>query len=284
MTKFVFSLVLFAFAAGLCWVVGSHPMVAMACLAFGLNWVAFLPAWLKKTEHFYDLVGSLTYMALVGTAFLYGQTKTEGLSWVHLGTAGLVLVWAARLGSFLFLRIKRDGKDGRFDRIKTHGPSFFFAWSLQGLWALLTSFGVLIVLTKAVPNTPPLLTVIGWLIWLLGFSIEVTADRQKSRFRRNPDNRGAWIDEGLWRWSQHPNYFGEMLLWTGLFIAGIPFYEGLEWLALLSPLFVTGLLAKGSGIPLLQARAQERWGNDPAYQAYLTRTRLLIPLPTKRPS
>ena len=118
-------------------------------------------------------------------------------------------------------------------------------------------------------------------IWLGGFLLEVTADAQKARFAQDPAQRGRFIQSGLWAWSRHPNYFGEIVLWTGLFVAGLHSYQGGQWVAVLSPLFVTLLLTRVSGIPLLERRADKRWGSDPSYQAYKSRTPVLIPRPPR---
>jgi steroid 5-alpha reductase family enzyme len=120
------------------------------------------------------------------------------------------------------------------------------------------------------------LDAVGCALWLFGFGIEVMADAQKSAFRNNPDNRGRFISTGLWAWSRHPNYFGEIVLWTGLFLVSVSQLQGLEWLVGLSPVFVAGLLIAGSGIPLLEAAADTRWGSDPDYQRYKATTPVLV--------
>jgi steroid 5-alpha reductase family enzyme len=120
------------------------------------------------------------------------------------------------------------------------------------------------------------LDAVGCALWLFGFGIEVMADAQKSAFRNNPDNRGRFISTGLWAWSRHPNYFGEIVLWTGLFLVSVSQLQGLEWLVGLSPVFVAGLLIAGSGIPLLEADADTRWGSDPDYQRYKATTPVLV--------
>lgn len=119
-------------------------------------------------------------------------------------------------------------------------------------------------------------------MWCFGFVIEVIADSQKSTFKALPENRDKWIDVGLWRYSQHPNYWGEILLWTGICICGIPIYKGGQWLAFLSPLFVFVLLYKISGIPILDQRALDKWGDDPKYRLYREQTNVLILGPRKQ--
>ena len=118
---------------------------------------------------------------------------------------------------------------------------------------------------------------IGAVMWVAGFVIEVVADRQKSRFRADPVNEGRFINTGLWARSRHPNYFGEILLWAGIAVMAIPYLSGTQWVVMLSPLFVYALLTRVSGVPTLVRRGQQLWGDDPAYQAYLSSTPLLMP-------
>ncbi len=248
-------------------------MASCAILSFGVQWLAFVPAYLRRTERFYDLVGSLTYLTV--TAFAIGGTQSrDARSWV-LGL--LVGVWAVRLGSFLFRRIRSEGSDGRFDEIKQSASRFFVAWTLQGLWVFLTLCAALAAITTTAPADLGVLDGVGFSIWLFGFCLEVIADRQKSEFRRQ--NPGRYIDTGLWAWSRHPNYFGEIVLWTGIAVMASSTLNGWQWITLVSPLFVTLLLTRISGIPLLEKRADERWGDDAGYQAYKARTSVLIPRP-----
>ncbi len=248
-------------------------MASCAILSFGVQWLAFVSAYLRRTERFYDLVGSLTYLTV--TAFAIGGTQSrDARSWV-LGL--LVGVWAVRLGSFLFRRIRSEGSDGRFDEIKQSASRFLVAWTLQGLWVFLTLCAALAAITTTAPADLGVLDGVGFSIWLFGFGLEVIADRQKSEFRRQ--NPGRYIDTGLWAWSRHPNYFGEIVLWTGIAVMASSTLNGWQWITLVSPLFVTLLLTRISGIPLLEKRADERWGDDAGYQAYKARTPVLIPRP-----
>ena len=190
-----------------------------------------------------------------------------------------VVIWATRLATFLFRRITKDGKDGRFDDIKGRPMRFFMAWTLQGLWVLLTAAAALAVITGG--NKVPLGIVgyVGLAIWVFGFGIEVIADRQKSKWREKEENKGDFIDVGLWAWSRHPNYFGEIVLWTGIAIAAIPVLEGWQYVTLISPFFVAFLLIKVSGIPMLEERADEKWGGQDDYEQYKKNTPVLIPKP-----
>lgn len=250
------------------------PVFALCgLLAFVINWVVFVPSYLAQTERFFDLAGSLTYVTVIGTALL-ATAATDPRS---LLLAALVLVWAIRLGTFLFSRINREGQDGRFDELKTSFPRFLGAWTLQGLWVFLTLACALAAITSE--GTRPLgaAALVGALIWAVGFAIEVVADRQKTRFRADPGNRGRFIQSGLWAWSRHPNYFGEIVLWIGVAIIAYPELAGWQYVTLVSPLFVYVLLTRVSGIPLLEERAEAKWGEDPEYRAYRDRTPELVP-------
>ncbi len=278
------SAAVFGLSCGLAWLVdGGHTgafglrLLPLLCaVAFGVQWLAFVPAYLKQTEHYYDLTGSLTYATLIALGLYWAEPSPRA---VLLGL--LVLVWCGRLGSFLFRRVRRDGGDGRFDAIKPDFGRFLLAWTLQGLWVFMTLLAALIAISS---NAAPALD--GWalagaLIWLAGFAIEVVADAQKTAFRANPDNSGQFIRSGLWAWSRHPNYFGEILLWCGICVIAVPAFAGWQWLGLLSPLFVAGLICGVSGIPLLEQRADARWGGQAAYEAYKATTPVLFPRPPR---
>jgi steroid 5-alpha reductase family enzyme len=258
---------------------GLPLLVVLAGLAFLIQWVAYLPSYLRQTEHYYDLAGSLTYATVVVLAL--------ALSEVDLRAAvigALVLIWCARLGSFLFRRVKRSGKDGRFDDIKPHWGRFLMAWTFQGLWVFMTLLAALLAITSPAESGWDLLATVGLLVWLTGFAIEVIADRQKSAFRADPANRGRFITTGLWAWSRHPNYFGEIVLWTGIALMATPTFTGWQWLGWLSPLFVTWLLMKVSGVPMLEQRADANWGGQADYEAYKARTPVLVLWPPRRPT
>lgn len=249
--------------------VAGWPVFALcAALAFAINWLVFVPSFIRQTEHYFDFTGSLTYVTLVVTALvLSGAADARALL---LGA--LVVVWAGRLGSFLFARIRRDGRDGRFDALKPNPLRFLLTWTLQGLWVVLTLAPALAAITTVQPRPLDVSAAIGLAVWAIGFGIEVVADRQKREFRRQPGNRDRFITTGLWAWSRHPNYFGEITLWTGVALLAAPVLGGWQYVTLVSPLFVYLLLTRVSGIPLLEARAEKRWGGDPAYRAYRDRT------------
>ncbi len=248
-----------------------------AAIAFGVQWIAFVPAYRGRTERFYDLTGSITYLMVMWTALvLTGQYDVRSLLLV-----GMVSIWALRLGTFLFRRVHQDGGDGRFDEIKQDPGRFLVAWTLQGLWVFLASGAALAAITAGSGTGLSTWDGIGFALWVTGFGIEIAADGQKRRFRREPANRGRFIADGLWSWSRHPNYFGEIVLWVGIAMMAAPTLEGWRWLTLISPLFVTLLLTRISGVPMLEHRADERWGGQADYEAYKARTSVLVPLPPR---
>ncbi len=261
------------------YVISGIPLFALCiALAFFIQWAAFIPAFAMKTELFYDLAGSVTYVSVVTIALIL----SPAVALRDLLLAGVVWVWALRLGSFLFRRIRAKGSDPRFDEIKTSFSRFLLAWTVQGLWVSFTLAAALAAITsgpKAELGTPALA---GFLVWSLGFGIEVIADRQKSMFRAAPENEGRFINVGLWSWSRHPNYFGEIVLWIGVAIIASTALHGWQWLTLISPLFVVFLLTRVSGVPILEARADEKWGGLEDYEAYKASTSKLIPLPPAR--
>ena len=242
-------------------------------IIFILQWIVFIPSYLLSTEHFFDLTGSITFITVSILAFLMNDFKNLR-QWIVLI---LILIWALRLGSFLFLRIRKAGEDSRFTTIKKDFSVFFLTWNLQGLWVLFTLFGALTILTSNNNSNFGILDIIGVLIWIIGFVIEVLSDRQKSEFKNNKSNAGQFIQSGLWKYSRHPNYFGEILIWTGMAVIGITIYSGLGWLGLISPFFVFVMLNYISGVRLLEKQANERWGSNNAYQSYKQKTPVLFP-------
>lgn len=259
--------------------VGGLPLFAICgLLAFLVHWGVFIPSYVFRTEHYFDLTGSITYVSVVSIALL-GNPERDIRSLV---IGGLIMIWALRLGSFLFRRVKRVGKDDRFDRIKNDFLAFLMTWTLSGLWVFLTAAAALAAMTSEASRPMDLFAVAGVCIWLFGFLFEFVADNQKSRFRSQSDNQDKFIAQGLWAWSRHPNYFGEITLWVGIALIAFPVLSGWQLVTMVSPVFVWLLLAKISGIPLLEAKADANWGNDQNYRDYKSSTPVLFPRPPRR--
>jgi steroid 5-alpha reductase family enzyme len=250
------------------------PLFALSVgLIFLIQWLVFIPSYLFQTEKYFDLTGSLTYISVITLALVFsiGADGRSILLWA------LVVIWAARLGTFLFRRIKKAGKDDRFDELKPSFIRFLNVWTIQGLWISFTMAAALVAITTSNRKELDLFALVGFLVWAFGFSIEVIADSQKSRFSANPDNKGKFIQTGLWSRSRHPNYFGEIVLWIGVAVIAIPVLQGWQWIALISPVFVTLLLTRVSGVPLLEKKADIKWGGQEDYESYKKRTPVLIP-------
>lgn len=259
--------------------IGSVPiyMVAFA-IAFIIQWIVFIPSYLNQTEKYYDLTGGITYLTVSVVAVLL-SSPADTRSILLLG---LVAIWAIRLSTFLFRRILKAGEDVRFAELKTAFPRFLLTWTLQGLWVSLSLAAALAAITSDLRLPLSWVAGLGLLVWIVGFGIEVVADRQKSHFRADPKNAGKFIHSGLWAWSRHPNYFGEIVLWVGIAIIAIPVLRGWQWLTLISPVFITLLLTRISGVPMLEASADERWGGQAEYEAYKANTPVLVLRPPSR--
>ena len=245
-------------------------------LIFVIQWIAYIPAFIFKTEKFYDLTGSLTYIAAISFA-LYSTNTSQSLDLGSLIIGAAIIVWAVRLGSFLFIRVHKDKKDGRLDSIKTSFSQFFMTWTLQGMWVFICSSAALIAIANPAGVPINIVFIMGLALFILGFVIEIIADNQKSAFRSIPENKDVFINEGLWARSRHPNYFGEITLWTGITVMGISTFEGMNYLALFSPIFSYLLLNYVSGVRMLEYRGHKKWGHLDAYKVYKESTHKLIP-------
>lgn len=249
-------------------------------VAMAINWLVFIPSAIAKSDKFYDTTGAITYFTVTMLATWFAYTHHGSFDTRGIVLAAMVVLWCVRLGTFLFIRIHAmGGSDSRFEKIKVSPARFLVAWTLQGLWVVLTASAALAAIIADAREPIGIFFWAGSAIWLLGFVWETVADAQKSAFKNDPDNKGEFINVGLWRWSRHPNYFGEITLWTGVLIIAVPVLEGLAWLAVISPVFVFILLTKISGINLQMKQGLERWGDDPAYREYLANTPALIPAP-----
>ena len=271
---------------GFAWLAGSGGIqksglsvfAICAAFAFAVNWLAFVPAAIAQTEKYYDLIGAVTYISILVMACVLSAP----LDIRAIVVAAMVAIWSLRLGTFLYNRIHSvGGIDQRFNKLKVNPPRFLVAWTLQAVWAVITAAAAIVVISAGDREPIGVFFWIGAAIWVFGFAIEVIADRQKGAFRQAASNQGRFISTGLWSWSQHPNYFGEITLWTGIVVIAFPLLSGWSFLVFASPLFITLLLTKISGINMLDAAAHKRWGDDAEYQEYRRKTSVLIPLPPK---
>jgi len=255
---------------------GMNLIGQLLVMIFAIQWLAYIPAFLLKTEKFYDLTGSFTYVAAILFA-LYSTNNPQNLDLGSLIIGTAIIIWAIRLGSFLFIRIHKDKKDGRFDSIKTSFSQFLMTWTLQGMWVFICSSAALVAIANPTGVVVNSVFIVGLGLFILGFVVEVIADNQKSAFRSIPENKDSFINEGLWARSRHPNYFGEITLWTGITVMGISTFEGMNYLALFSPIFTYLLLNFVSGVRMVEYRGHKKWGHQEDYQAYIKNTPKLLP-------
>jgi steroid 5-alpha reductase family enzyme len=258
----------------------SEAMLSIICwslvVSLVINEVMFLIAFRLKSDKLTDISYAISFVALA----LFALYRSTGKLYTVIG-AILVCAWALRIGSFLLYRVMRNGSDRRFDGIREHFWLFGRFWLGQALTVWLLMVPIILIAPK--DNEWHMFSCIGIAVWAIGFVLESMADLQKYRFRHNPANKNRWIENGVWRYSRHPNYFGEILVWVGVYLYALPDLSmSARFVSIISPLFITVLLRYVSGIPILEKGADLRWGDIPAYKTYKRRTRLLIPLPIKR--
>ena len=255
---------------------GIDLVLRVVILAFVIQWIAFLPAYIFQTEKFYDLTGSLTYLSVIWYSLISSSNYFANLNIANITIVLLITLWALRLGSFLFMRIHKDGEDKRFRTIKPSATQFFMTWTLQGLWVALCSMCALTAISSDSGIVANALFYLGLGLFIFGFGTEVIADKQKTAFRSIPENRDKFITTGLWAKSRHPNFFGEIVLWTGIAVMSFSSLTGLQYLTLISPVFTYLLLVYVSGVRMLEAQADKKWGDNEEYIKYKTDTPVLI--------
>ncbi|PDH42133.1 MAG: hypothetical protein CND83_02740 [Rhodothermaeota bacterium MED-G19] len=242
-------------------------------LIFIIQIIVFIPSFIFKTEHYYDLTGGITFISTIIISYLV-KSQVYQFDITSFLLVVFISLWALRLSSFLFFRVKRTGQDVRFIKIKQSFSWFLMTFTIQGLWVFMCLFPAIIVMSSNQNNFNSF-TILGSILWVVGFLIEIIADHQKTQF--NKTNKGSFISKGLWSLSRHPNYFGEFILWLGITVISFPYLDGYQFIALISPLFVYLLLNKVSGVNLLENIAEKRWGNDKKYIEYKNRTPIFFP-------
>tara|TARA_Y100001934_G_scaffold199786_1_gene235543 strand:+ start:1 stop:846 length:846 start_codon:yes stop_codon:yes gene_type:complete len=275
-TNILISVLSFAISYGIAYLTGSVIVKNAVLLAYVIHWVAYIPAYMLQTEKFYDLTGSITYLFVVWFVFL-SSYQSISLNFGNLILVLFISVWTIRLGVFLFMRIHKAGEDKRFRTIKTSASQFFMTFTLSGLWVTLCSMCALVAISSSEGIVMNSLTYIGIILFIIGFSIEVIADNQKTAFRSIEANKDSFITSGLWSKSRHPNYFGEVLLWFAIAVISFSSLEGLQLVTLISPLFTYILLVYVSGVRMLEDMNDQKWANDESYKSYKKSTPMLFP-------
>ncbi len=254
-------------------ILGFNSFKFLISMAVLIQFLIFLPSFLFQTEKFYDLTGSLTYISVTSIAYfsLDNPSTIDTILYLY------VIVWAGRLGIFLFRRINKDGKDERFDKAKKKFFWFLQYWMGQAAWVVFTAGASILAILSPVEAELELLAFIGIFLWWSGFLIEVISDYQKRKFRETSDPKTEFISTGFWARSRHPNYFGEITLWVGMAVISLSSLSGIEYVtAVVSPVFVYLLLRKAEGVPMLERIAEERYGELSDYQEYKANTPVLM--------
>jgi len=271
--NFLISFLTFSICVFIANLTGIQNITYAVLFIFLIHLLIFVPSYYFQTEKFFDLTGTISYVSSVFFIFF----KTNTVDSINLGSLALstfIIIWSLRLGTFLFLRIKKAGKDRRFNEIKKSFSWFFMTFSLSGMWVTICSICALTGIANGIIFSST--TIIGIIIFTIGFTIEIIADSQKTKFRAMDDNKDKFISIGLWKYSRHPNYLGEIILWLGISLISFSSLEGLQYITLISPIFTYLLLVKVSGINLLEKSGEKKWGHLDSYKSYKENTPRLI--------
>ena len=256
---------------------GIPVVLCCAGASFMIHWIVAIPSLVASSEKYFDFTGMVATLLLVATSIFALLSQGEQVSMRSTVVAVFVSIWTLRLGTFLYIRIVKSGEDKRFREIKKSLPKFLMTWTLSALWVFLTTANAITIIVLNQHVTLDLFFIAGLTLWVLGFVFEAVADKQKKSFSEAPENKDKFITLGLWSISRHPNYFGEIVLWTGIAIISLPLLSGWQFLTLVSPVFVYLLLTKISGLPFLEAKADKKWGEDSEYLKYKKTTPILFP-------
>eukprot|EP00741_Cyanophora_paradoxa_P006054 tig00000981_g5872.t1 len=225
-----------------------------------------------------DFAGGTNFLVLALVTFFVGGSYLPR----QIVVTCLVCLWSIRLAGFLLMRILMWGHDNRFDETRNNFGKFATFWIFQALWVWTVSLPV--TLLNASLDNPEIAgrDIAGWVMFGVGLAIEAVADVQKLRFKQDPANKGKWCSVGVWYWTRHPNYFGEMLLWWGIFTSCSSVFIGdqaFKYFSVIGPAFVMVILLLLSGMPLLEKSSDEKFGHMDAYKEYKNSTSPIIPLP-----
>jgi len=194
----------------------------------------------------------------------------------HLLVTVLVVVWGTRLSVHLSIRKRGKGEDFRYAQWRRSWGrwfvlrSYFQVFILQAVFLMIIAVPIILV-NRSVPGPLRAWDAMGFVVWVLGFLFETVGDAQMERFKAVPANTGRFIKSGLWRYTRKPNYLGEAAMWWGVFLIGLAVPRG--WLGVVSPVLITFLLVKVSGVPMLE----KKYAGNPEFAAYARRTSVFVP-------
>jgi len=268
-TNFLISFLTFSICIFIANLTGIQNITYAVLYIFLIHLLIFVPSYFFQTEKFFDLTGTISYVSSV--LFIFFKSNTvESINLGSLVLSTFIIIWSLRLGTFLFLRIKKAGKDRRFNEIKKSFSWFFMTFSVSGMWVTICSICALTGIANGIIFSST--TIIGIIIFTIGLTIEIIADSQKTKFRANDDNKDKFISSGLWKYSRHPNYLGEIILWLGISLISFSSLEGFQYITLISPIFTYLLLVNVSGINFLEKSGKKKWGHLDSYKKYLKET------------
>lgn len=252
-------------------------LLSLAILAIYMSSL-FVASLLIRNNGVADIGYGAAFMVVIGSTALHVDAPSS----LALMLAALAFVWGLRLAIRIFRKNYRKPEDFRYKAWRdAWGKSFIVrsflqVYMLQGLVVFVVALPITLSLAFPASKPSSLLFAVGMAIWCIGFFFEAVGDYQLDRFLKNPENKGIIMTTGLWKYSRHPNYFGESTMWIGIAIAA----SGLSTFPLLgfvSPILITFLLLKVSGVPLLE----KRFAGNPAWEAYKARTSVFVPLPPR---
>ncbi|MEQ8674270.1 MAG: DUF1295 domain-containing protein [Aggregatilineales bacterium] len=252
-------------------------------LGFAIVLLLMLMVWgtslLLKDSSIIDIFWGLGFVAVAYTYNVF----SEGFAMRETIVFVLVILWGVRLSAHLAYRNLPKGEDFRYQKWREqHGDSywwisFFRVNLLQGVIMWIVSAPLLAAQFSDTPDSITALDIIGIVVWAIGFTFEALGDWQLMQFKRNPANKGKVMDQGLWRYTRHPNYFGDAMVWWGFFLIALNTPNG--FLTIFSPLIMTFLLMRVSGVAMLERTLKE---TKPAYKQYIESTSAFFPMPPKK--
>lgn len=247
-------------------------------IVFGVIFISqilfFIYAFINRTDKVTDLSYGLTFIFGSLTAYILNFQYVSIFQTVLLI---LVSIWGVRLATYLFIRVLKVGKDERFDGVRENLKKFGSFWLIQAISVFIILLPTTYILLSKQEMVFNPFSYFGMLLTLLGILLEGLADYQKYVFKNIESNRGKWIESGVWKYSRHPNYLGEIMVWVGIFIYALPFLNGLALITILSPIFITSLLLFFSGIPTLEKKYDIKYAEDIEYLKYKKNTGILLP-------
>lgn len=232
-----------------------------------------------KFDKVTDFAGGTNFIVLAILTLILGESYLPR----QILVTACVTLWGIRLSGFLFYRILKTGQDERFNEIRENFWAFLGFWVYQMFWVWTGCFATILVNANVSASSTELTTqdYIGLAMFVIGFFFEAEADRSKFAFKMNEANKGKWCDSTVWSVSRHPNYFGEMTMWWGIWVVAQQAFTA-DWMyaSLIGPIFTMLVLCFLSGMNLSEPQYDTKWASNDGYQEYRRTTSILIPMPT----